>query len=242
MSATTITVRIVRRPMTSSNQERTMSKSDTQLKHDIETELLWDPRVNAAKIGVVVYKGTVSLLGAVDTYAQKWAAQDAAKRVFGVRTVVQDLTVRILKEHKRSDSEIAVAVQHALQWDVFTPKSVSARIDDGAVTLEGSVTWNFERDAAEQAVRNLTGVVAVYNVISLKTHASTTDVKAKVEAALQRQATEDGKPITIDTSGGKVTLTGHASSWQSIEDAANAAWAAPGVTEVVDRVTLQMTY
>ena len=224
-----------------SNQERTMSKSDTQLKQDIENELLWDPMVNAAQIGVTVDKGAVSLLGAVDTYAQKWAAEDATKRVFGVRTVAQDLTVRILADHQRSDSEIAVAVQHALKWDVFTPKAVTARVHDSAVTLEGSVTWNFEREAAEQAVRNLTGVVAVHNFIALSIQASATAVKGKVEAALQRQATKDAKSIKVDASGGKVTLTGHASSWQSISDAANAAWAAPGVTEVIDEIKMRTT-
>jgi osmotically-inducible protein OsmY len=219
-----------------------MSKTDIQLKQDIETELRWDPKVNSAQIGVSVDKGAVTLLGAVDTYAQKWAAEDATKRVFGVRTVAQDLTVKILANHVRSDSDIAGAVQHALKWDVFTPSSVTAKVQNGAVTLEGTVKWNFERDAAEKAVRFLTGVVSVYNSITLKPEASAAQVKEKIQSALQRQATTDTNSIHIDTAGGKVTLTGNASSWQSIEDAANAAWAAPGVTEVVDQVKMQMTY
>jgi osmotically-inducible protein OsmY len=218
-----------------------MTKSDNQLKRDIEEELRWDPKVNAAQIGVTVDNGAVSLLGAVNTYAEKWAAEDATKRVFGVRTVAQDLTVKILADHKRTDSEIASAVQNALRWDVFTPKSVNAKVQSGAVTLEGEVKWNFERDAAEKAVRYLTGVVSVYNSITLRPEASAALVKEKIESALQRQATTDTNSIHIETSGGKVTLTGHASSWQSIEDAANAAWAAPGVTQVVDRVKMVMT-
>jgi osmotically-inducible protein OsmY len=219
-----------------------MNKTDTQLKHDIETELGWDPKVNAAQIGVSVDNGAVTLLGAVDTYSQKWAAEDATKRVFGVRTVAHDLTVKILADHKRGDSEIAGAIQSALEWDVLTPSSVTAKVQNGEVTLEGQVKWNFERDAAENAMRHLKGVVSVHNLITLKPEASAAQVKEKIQSALQRQAVTDTNSIKIDAVGGRVTLTGHASSWQSIEDAANAAWAAPGVTEVVDQVKMQMTY
>jgi osmotically-inducible protein OsmY len=219
-----------------------MSKTDKQLKQDIETELRWDPKVNSAQIGVTVDQGAVTLLGSVDTYPQKWAAEDATKRVYGVRTVAQDLTVKVLTDHKRSDSDIAVAAQTALKWDVLTPSSVTAKVERGMITLEGQVHWNFERDAAERAVRYLTGVTSVYNAVTLKPQTSTAQVKEKIQSALQRQATTDASSIHIDTSGGTVTLTGHASSWQSIEDAANAAWAAPGVTQVLDQVKMQMTY
>jgi len=219
-----------------------MSKTDIQLKKDIEEELRWDPKVNSAQIGVTVDQGAVSLLGWVDTYAEKWAAEDAAKRVGGVRTIAQDLVVKIQNEHKHSDSEIAEAVQSALRWNVYIPQTVTAKVQQGAVTLEGEVTWNFQRDAAARAVRYLTGVSTVYNSIALKqSQTSVVQVRDKVLAALQRQATTDAKSINIETSGGKVTLTGHASSWQSIEDAANAAWAAPGVTQVIDQVKMSMT-
>ena len=219
-----------------------MSKTDIQLKKDIEEELRWDPMVNSAQIGVTVDKGAVSLLGAVDTYAEKWAAEDAAKRVGGVRTIAQDLVVKIQSEHKHSDLEIAEAVQSAIKWNVYIPSTVTAKVQQGAVTLEGEVTWNFQRDAATRAVRYLTGVITVYNSITLKqSQTSVAQVRGKVLAALQRQATTDAKSIDIETSGGKVTLTGHASSWQSIEDAANAAWAVPGVTQVIDQVKMSMT-
>jgi osmotically-inducible protein OsmY len=178
----------------------------------------------------------------VDTYAQKWAAEDATKRVFGVRAVAQDVTVKIRAEHKRSDSDIASAIQSALRWDVFTPRSVTAKVQDGAVTLEGQVKWNFEREAAENAVRYLTGVVSVYNSITLKPEASVAQITEKIQSALQRQATTDTNSIHVATEGSKVTLTGNASSWQSIEDARDAAWAAPGVNQVVDQVKMQMTY
>lgn len=219
-----------------------MAKTDVQLKQDIEQELSWDPKVNAAQIGVSVDHGAVSLLGTVDTYAQKWAAEDATKRVSGVRTVAHDLTVKVLSEHVRSDSDIAGAVQSTLKWDVLVPKAVTAVVRDGFVTLAGQVDWNFEREAAERAVRYLTGVVSVSNSITLKkTEASAAQVKEKVEAALQRQATTDANSIHVDTNGSLVTLTGHASSWQSVVDASNAAWAARGVSQVIDKLKIQMT-
>ena len=215
-----------------------MNKTDKQLKQDIEEELRWDPKVNSAQIGVTVDGGAVSLAGTVDTYAQKWAAEDATKRVSGVRTMAQDLSVKLLSDHKHTDAEIATAIQSALRWDVMVPNTVTAKVTSGAVTLEGLATWNFEREAAERAVRYLTGVVSVVNAVALKPQVSATQVKEKIEAALDRQAKADGKSIKIETSGGKVTLTGHASSWQSTEDATDAAWATPGVTEVVDRMTV----
>ena len=219
-----------------------MAKTDIQLKQDIEQELSWDPKVNAAQIGVSVDQGAVSLLGTVDTYAQKWAAEDATKRVSGVRTVAHDLTVKVLSDHVRSDSDIASAVQSTLKWDVLVPKAVTAVVRDGRVILEGQVDWNFEREAAERAIRHLTGVVSVSNSITLnKTEASAAQVKEKVEAALQRQATTDANSIHVATNGSQVTLTGHASSWQSVVDASNAAWAARGVTQVVDKLKIEMT-
>jgi len=215
-----------------------VNKSDKQLQQDVEEELRWDPKVNAAQIGVTVDGGAVSLTGTVDTYAQKWAAEDATKRVSGVRTMAQDLSVKLLSDHKHTDSEIATAIQSALKWDVMVPKTVTAKVTSGSVTLEGQATWNFEREAAERAVRYLTGVVSVINAVALKSQVSPTDVKEQIQTALNRQAKADAKGIKIDTSGGKVTLTGHASSWQTTEDAADAAWATPGVTEVIDRMTV----
>jgi osmotically-inducible protein OsmY len=216
-----------------------MNKTDNQLKEDIEQELRWDPKVNAAQIGVSVNKGVVSLLGAVDTFPEKWAAEDATKRVCGVRTVAQDLTVKLLSGHVRTDSDIAAATQSALKWDVSVPNSVTAKVHQGAITLEGQVTWNFQREADSRTVRYLAGVVSVFNDITLKPQTSALQVKDKVVAALQRHAKADAKSIHVDAAGGKVTLTGHPSSWQAIEDSVDAAWAAPGVTEVDDQLQIQ---
>ncbi|MEJ1960330.1 MAG: BON domain-containing protein [Gammaproteobacteria bacterium] len=138
-----------------------MTKTDDQLKRDIEAQLSWDPKVNAAQIGVSVNEGAVSLLGTVDTYTQKWAAEDATKRVAGHRTVAQDLTVKIYNEHKRSDTDIAESIQSTLEWDVLVPKEVTAKVHNGMVALEGQVLFHFQRESAERAVRNLSGVISI---------------------------------------------------------------------------------
>jgi osmotically-inducible protein OsmY len=217
-----------------------MTKSDLQLKQDVEGELDWDPKINAAQLGVSVDKGVVSLLGRVGTYAEKLAAEQAVKRVSGVRAVSQNLTVHLAKHHERSDADIAAAVENALTWNVLVPEGVTATVEFGCIDLAGEVVWNHQRNAAEQAVRNLVGVVNVNSSISIMPETLPEQVKQKVQAALQRQATADVRSIHIVVSGGQVTLTGYAASWQAIEDAANAAWAVPGVTEVSDRVKVSI--
>lgn len=161
-----------------------MIKSDLQLKQDIEQELRGDPKVNAAHIGVTVEQGAVTLFGVVSSYAEKSAAEEATKRVAGVRTIAQDLTVSLGAAHQRTDTEIAIAVEHALDWDVFVPDSVKATVQNATVSLIGSVKWNFEREAAVNAVRQLTGVVNVSNSIEVVPTASASEAKA---AALERR-------------------------------------------------------
>ncbi len=215
-----------------------MIKTDMQLKQDIESELRWDPKVNAAQIGVAVHNGTVSLLGAVNSYGEKSAAERAAKRVSGVRSVAEDLTVKLLGPHKLSDAELSTAASNAIRWNVWTPNTVTVSVQDSRITLTGEVEWQYQREAAEQAVRFLTGVVSVTNSLSINAKASTAQVKEKVEAALLRQAAVDAENITVTTSGGKVTLSGRASGWQAAQAASDAAWSAPGVTAVVDEIHL----
>ena len=218
-----------------------MTKTDVQLKRDINQELAWDPAVNAARVAVAVDQGAVTLLGNVDTYWEKRAAEEATKRVAGVRSVAQDPTVDVLDDHKRNDTDIAAAVQRAFEWNVMVPDSVTAEVRNGAVTLSGQVTWNYEREAASQAIRQLKGVVGVRNSITLqRLNVPAAQVKENVEAALRR-ANGTANSVIVDTSGGKVTLTGHASSWRSMADAEDAAWATPGVTQVVDRLQIAVS-
>jgi osmotically-inducible protein OsmY len=213
-----------------------MTKTDIQLKKDVEDELEWDPKVNAARVGVTVADGVVTLAGDVDTYAEKSAAEEAAKRVRGVRSVAEDLTVKVPGFHRHTDAEIAGAALHALQWDVWVPKDVTMTVRQGRITLRGEVQWKYQSDAATDAVRKLPGVVSVSNEITIKPGLSAAQVEEKVQAALQRQATADAKSIHVATSGSTVTLSGDASSLKSADDAAIAAWSAPGVTAVVDNI------
>lgn len=179
-----------------------MARTDGQVKQDIEQELRWDPKLNAAQIGVSVDRGIVSLAGAVDTYAEKWHAEDAIKRVSGVRKVAQSLTVKVLTEHERSDADVAAATQMVLASNVFVPKTVSARVEKGWVTLEGRATWNYEREAAERAVAHLMGVAGVRNHISLQPvgvepQARVAAVDPEAEGVLQGQATAEAKATAV---------------------------------------------
>jgi osmotically-inducible protein OsmY len=177
-----------------------MDKSDSELKREIDDALGGEPRVNAAQIGVTVEHGAVSLLGTVDTYAAKWAAEETTKRVDGVRTVAQALTIKLVAEHERRDSEIAVALPGAPTGAGDVPHTVTATGERGDVTLQ-------QRDAAERAIRCLAGVIAVHNAIARRpTPVSATLIQAKIEAVLQRQAASAASSIRIDTSGGKVRL------------------------------------
>lgn len=218
-----------------------MNNVDMQLKEDVEQELRWDPSLNAAQIGVSVDGGNVTLLGTVDTFAERWAAERATKRVGRCRSVKQELKVKLRSEHQREDLALGAATQRVLDWDVFVPKGITAKAKDGWVTLAGTVHWNFQREAAERAMQHTVGVTGVSNCIVLEGSAVASQVKAEVEAALLRQASADAASIQVSESGGKVTLTGQASSWQAIEDATGAAWSAAGVTEVVAEVHMNMT-
>ena len=216
-----------------------MDKTDVELKQDINQELASDPQVSAAQIAVSVDQGAVTLLGNVSTFWEKWAAEAATKRVAGVRGVKQNLSVRLRNDHQRNDSEIAASAQQALDDNVVLPKTIIAEVRDGAVTLTGRVTWNYEREAAGQAIRHLKGVVGLTNSIMLEqSNVKTAQVKEKVESALQRQATREAKSIHVDSAGGEVVLTGYVSSWRAMADAEDAAWSAPGVTQVVDRLRI----
>jgi osmotically-inducible protein OsmY len=213
-------------------------KTDTQLKNDVTEELRWDPTVTSTDINVVAKDGIVMLSGTVPHYAEKWAAERATQRVAGVKAITEELEVNLTGDRKRKDSEIAEAVVNALRWHVWVPDTIQATVENGWVTLTGSVKWGFERNSAEDAVRFLSGVKGVSNSITLKPSVQPTAVKDAIEKALKRDAEIDAENIRVSASGGKVTLAGTVHSWDERDEAGKAAWSAPGVTEVKNNLAL----
>jgi osmotically-inducible protein OsmY len=208
-------------------------KSDMQLQSDVLDELNWDPAVNAAQIRVEVKDGLVTLAGRVEHYAEKWAAEYAAKRVSGVKALAVEIRVEPTRFRELTDADLARAAENALKWHAHVPQNrIKVRVEKGRITLEGEVEKQFEREIALQVVLHLAGVTAVNNQIVLKPTVEPTAVKEKIEAAFKRSAIVDAKRITVKAEGGKVILTGTVSTWEEYQDAERAAWAAPGVREI----------
>lgn len=212
-------------------------KSDLQLKADITAELVWDPAVNAARIGVAVQEGIATISGVVDTYLQKHAVERAARRVAGLRGLALDLEVRLAPDQRRSDTEIAQAALHALGWHSLVPEdSVKVEVADGWVTLTGEVDWGYQSASAEQCVHPLVGVRGIANRIRLKQRADPEHLRQEIAAAFTRHARREASHITIDVDGGVVTLSGTVHSLPEHEAAIGVAYAAKGVTRVVDKL------
>jgi osmotically-inducible protein OsmY len=212
-------------------------KTDSDLKRDVELELAWDPAVKASAIGVAVKDGIVTLSGHLDTYPEKWAAERALQRVAGVRAVALELDVRLSPGHRRGDTDIAKAAEDALRWhSVVPPDAVRVTVDQGWITLQGELDWDYQRKSVEQAVRNLVGVVGLSDEIKLKQKAVPANVKQLIQDALTRQAVRAAKHIEMDVRDGTVTLRGSVHSRQERDAARGAAWSAPGVRAVVDEL------
>jgi osmotically-inducible protein OsmY len=215
-------------------------RSDSELQRAITDELTWDPSIAEAGIGVAVRDGVVTLTGHVASYAQKLAAEHAVERIAGVRAFADALEVRLPAEHERSDTAIALAAAAALRWNILVPdESITAKVVDGWVTLEGTATWQYQRAAAAEAVRHLTGVRGVTNAIAVRPEVlSSLDVRHRIQDALRRTARREAARIAVHAADGKVTLGGTVDSWTARRDAEYAAWSAPGVAEVDDRIVV----
>ncbi len=206
--------------------------SDTFLKESVLAELLWEPSIKAAHIGVTARDGVVTLMGHVQTYAEKHAAEVAARRVKGVKAIADEIEVKLSFDVKRTDEDIAAAIVSRLAWDSSIPKdSVKATVHDGWVTLTGEVDWHFEHDAAAQEVRKLWGVVGVSNEIKIKSRVNTADLSGDITRALHR-SWFDPSNVKVTADGGKVKLSGSVHSWSERSLAGSTAWAAPGATVV----------
>ena len=213
--------------------------SDRKLQMDVLDELRWEPGVNATDIGVSVKDGVVTLEGNVDSFAEKWAAEEAVKRLPGVKALALDIEVKLPGSSERSDTDIAQAAENALKWDVAVPhKQIKVSVERGFVTLEGEVDWKFQKSAADRAVRHLKGVTGLNNFITIKPKVAPENVSEKIEAALKRNAILDAQHITVQAEGSKVTLSGSVHSWAELDAAEDAAWGAPGVSEVRNLLTV----
>jgi osmotically-inducible protein OsmY len=212
--------------------------TDSELREAVEDELEWEPSVDERKIGVAVEDGIVTLIGEVRSYAEKWNVERAVERVAGVRGVANDIVVRPVEA--RSDSDIAKAAADALRWNSLVPSGrVTPMVENGWVTLKGEVDHDYQRRAAERAVRYLTGVRGVSNLITVAPKVEPGDVKKETQRTFQRQATLDANNVTVETSDGEVILRGTVTSWAERHEAERAAWNAPGVWSVKNYITVR---
>ncbi|MFZ9610788.1 MAG: BON domain-containing protein [Methylococcales bacterium] len=212
-------------------------KTDIQLQQDVLDELKWDPKINAANVGVEVKNGVVTLLGHVDNYPEKWAAEDAAKRVSGVKALAVELDVILANSYKRTDSQIAQAAANALKANIYNLGDlVHIKVENGYITLTGSVEWQFQKNAAVSTMRYIAGVRGVYNQILIKPKISVSAVKSDIDAAINRRALSDIHNIKVQVSGTEVILGGKVHDWSEKNLAVDAAWSVPGVSKVTDNM------
>lgn len=212
-------------------------KTDEEIQRDVLAELKWDARVLPNEIGVAVEGGVVTLTGHVDSFYKKWAAEDAAHRVRGVRAVANDLQVDLPSTSERTDDQIAAAAATALEADALLgPRHLQLTVSDGWITVKGEVEWCFERDDAERLLRRLWGVKGVTNLITVRARPTPTELKDKIEQALHRLAELDARCIDVEIEGSKAILKGTVRSWAERDEAERTVWTAPGITQVEDEL------
>ena len=217
-------------------------RTDHELRSDVIAELEWQPSLRNEEIGVAVKDGVVTLSGTVSNYARKFEAEKAAEKVNGVKAVALDLTVKLGNLFIRTDTDIAHAAIQALEWDIDVPDDkIKLRVEDGRVLLEGKVEWQYQRVAAERAIRYLFGVKSVSNLVTVNpAKVLPADVTKKIKEAFKRSADVDSSKIQVESRNGTVVLTGNVRSWAERRDAEVAAWSAPGVIQVDDRLAVAL--
>jgi osmotically-inducible protein OsmY len=214
-------------------------KSDSELQRDVLVELNWLPNIDAAHIGVAAEAGVVTLTGQVDHYTEKVASEDAVKAVYGVKGIANDIQVTPPDSDSHTDKDITQAVLSALQWDYEVPADrISVTVKQGSVTLDGSVDWQYQKDAAARLARYLNGVKTVANLINITPRVRSSDIAKQIEDAFGRKAVLDARRIDVSASDGNVTLQGSVSSWSERDEAVETAWAAPGVMSVKDQLSI----
>jgi osmotically-inducible protein OsmY len=215
-------------------------KTDGELREDVLKELDWEPSVDERRIGAATSDGIVTLSGAVSSFAEKWNAERAVERVDGVRGIANEIEVQLAGE--RTDTDIARAAADALAWNSMVPvDKVMLRVESGWVTLRGEVEHDYQRRAAERAVRYLEGVRGVTNLITVTPKVEPSDIKREIERTFQRQAALDAESISIEVNGAEIELHGQVRSWAERYEAERAAWSAPGVATVRDHITVSPT-
>jgi osmotically-inducible protein OsmY len=219
-----------------------MIRTDTDIQRDVIAELKWDPSLRDDDIAVAVRDGVLTLAGYVDSYADKWKAERIAARVKGVRAVANSLEVKLPSSSARPDPDLARAAVDALKWNVNVPADrIKVRVEKGWVTLDGDVDYYYQKEAAERAVRYLTGVKGVTNLITVRARPAPTDLKEKIKETLQRNAALDAERIQVEIVGSKAVLRGTVRSYAEMKDAERATRNAPGITEVENRLTIDPT-
>lgn len=214
-------------------------KTDSQLQKDILAELEWDPSVEHGHIGVAVSNGVATLSGHVKSYAEKMAAEKAARRVAGVRGLAEEIEVRLPSDPKTSDAEIAKRILDLFAFDVTVPDDkLSVKVEHGWVTLSGNVDWHYQREAARNDAGRVTGVIGISNLIEVRRVPTAFDVKQRIVDAFKRAADTDAGAIDVVTDGSVVRLAGRVHSLHERQVAERAAWAAPGVTRIEDHITV----
>lgn len=219
----------------------TMTRNDEKTQREVLDELRWDARVQPNEVGVAVKGGIVTLTGWVDSYAKKWAAERTAHRLRGVRAVANDIEVRLTGTAERTDADIATAASRGLDWDEFVPvESLDVTVANGWVMLRGEVEWEYQKRAAERAVRRMSGVRGVTNLIAVRprTQPSPEDLEGNIRSALVRSGETDANRITVAVEGDVIVLDGDVRSWMEREEAERVAWSAPGVASVANRLTV----